>query len=404
MTGKTPSYRQLLGSHDVRGLLLATLLARLAGRMFMLAIVLYALARTGSPALAGWLAFAAVAPGLAISPIAGALIDAVGSVWAITVDMAASAACVIALIAADRLGWATAPVLLALVGVFSLTSPLTMSGIRALLPRLVPVTALARANALDTSIHGLTDIAGPALAGAIVGFGGPALALGIIALTYAAAALCVGTIRRARGRLPGLGPLLAEAWGGVLRVVRHPTLRGLAVSYSLYEIAWGVLVVVVPVFAARRFSGGTGAAVAGLLWAGLGLIGGIAALIAGHRRIAGREREVMALGMLVTAVAAWPLAAEFGVAGLAFGLMLVGAAAGPIDVGVLTLRQRRTDPAELGRVLSVSMSLNMAGGPLGSALAGLLVTWSLSATFAVAALACVLAAGAVALIPGQDDP
>ena len=301
MTGIPLSYRELLSSTDVRALLIATLLSRLAGRMFALAIVLYALARTGSPVLAGWLAFAAVAPGLAISPVAGALIDTVGSVWAISVDMAASATCVIALIAFDGVGWATAPVLLALVGVFSLTSPLTMSGIRALLPRLVPATALARVNALDTSIHGLSDIVGPALAGAIVGFGGPALALGIIALTYAAAALCVGIIRRPRGRLPRPGPLLAEAWRGVLRVVRHRSLRGLAVSYSLYEVSWGILVVVVPVFAARQFPGGTAAAVAGLLWAGLGLVGGIAALIAGHRRIAGREREVMAIGMLVTA-------------------------------------------------------------------------------------------------------
>jgi predicted MFS family arabinose efflux permease len=109
----------------------------------------------------------------------------------------------------------------------------------------------------------------------------------------------------------------------------------------------------------------------------------------------------MALGMLVTAAAAWPFAAEFGLIGLAFGMMLVGAAAGPIDVGVLTLRQRRTDPAELGRVLSVSMSLNMSGGPLGSAIAGALVTWSLSATFALAALASVLAACAVAMIPRE---
>src|SRR3984957_39216 len=160
MTGKPLSYRQLLGSADVRALLLAALLSRLAGRMFALAIVVYALARTGSPLLAGWLAFAAVAPGLAISPVAGALIDTVGSVWAISVDMAASATCVIALIAFDGVGWATAPVLLALVGVFSLTSPLTMSGIRALLPRLVPATALARVNALDTLIHGLSDIVG----------------------------------------------------------------------------------------------------------------------------------------------------------------------------------------------------------------------------------------------------
>ena len=110
----------------------------------------------------------------------------------------------------------------------------------------------------------------------------------------------------------------------------------------------------------------------------------------------------MALGMLASAIAAWPLAAEFGLPGLACGLMLVGAAAGPIDVAVLTLRQRRTDPAELGRVLSVSMSLNMAGGPFGSALAGALVTRSLPGTFAVAAASCVLASAAVALIPNAD--
>ena len=397
------SYRQLLGTAEVRALLLATLLSRLAGRMFGLTIVLYALTRMDSPVVAGWLAFAAMAPGLAISPLAGALIDRVGSVWAITVDMAASAACVAALIAVDRLGWASAPVLLVLTGLFSLTSPLSAAGIRTLLPRLVPVTALDRTNALDTAIHGLTDIVGPASAGAIVGFAGPTSALGMIAIIYAAAALCVGSIRRPRGRMPRMGPLLAQARTGLLRVMRQPTLRGLAVAYSLYELSWGVLVVVVPVYAARQFAGGAGATVAGLLWACLGLVGGIAALIAGHRRTAGREREVMALGMLATALAAWPIAAEFGLTGLVLGMMLVGAAAGPIDVGVLTLRQRRTHPAELGRVLSVSMSLNMAGGPLGAALAGVLVTWSLSGTFAVAALASVLAATAVALIPKHDE-
>src|SRR4051794_18561336 len=114
------TYRQLLGVPDMRALLLATLLSRLAGRMFTLAIVLYALTRMDSPMLAGWLAFAGMAPGLAISPLAGALIDRVGSVWAITVDMAASAACVTALIAVDRLGWASSPVLLALTSLFSL--------------------------------------------------------------------------------------------------------------------------------------------------------------------------------------------------------------------------------------------------------------------------------------------
>src|SRR6185436_3521674 len=118
-------------------LLVATCLSRLAGRMFTLAIVLYALDRFQSPALAGWIAFAAMAPGLAISPLAGALLDRMGAPAAIALDMAASAALVGGLALAGGAGIATAPVVLALVAVFSLTSPLGAAGIRSLLPRLV---------------------------------------------------------------------------------------------------------------------------------------------------------------------------------------------------------------------------------------------------------------------------
>jgi MFS family permease len=398
-----PSYRQLLAAADIRMLLLATLLSRLAGRMFALAIVLYGVTQVGSAVLAGWLAFAAVAPGLLISPIAGSLIDRVGSARAITVDMAASGVFVAGLAAAAWVGCTNEAVLLGLTGCFSLTSPLSFAGIRALLPRLVSSTGLDRANALDTAINGLTDVAGPALAGLIVGFGKPSLALGMITVIYAAAAACIGQVGRTPASLPRIGPLLMQAWHGLRRVLGQPTLRGLALSYALYEVCWGMLMVIVPVFAAQRFGAGAGATVAGLLWAGLGLVGGTTALVAGRLRAAGRERRLMALGMLLTALAVWPVAAEFGLPGLVAGLMLVGAAAGPIDVGVLTLRQRRTDPAELGRVVAVSMSLNFSGGPAGAALAGLLAAWSLPGALGVAALAALCGALAVALIPADGS-
>ena len=51
------SYRDVLRLPNIGPLLLATCCARIAGRMFMLAIVLYALERFGSPVLAGWVAF-----------------------------------------------------------------------------------------------------------------------------------------------------------------------------------------------------------------------------------------------------------------------------------------------------------------------------------------------------------
>ena len=79
--------------------------------MFALTIVLYALrvpARRSSR-VAG-VCRGGAGPG--ISPVAGALIDRVGSVWAITVDMAASAGCVTALAVVDRSAGRTQPVLL----------------------------------------------------------------------------------------------------------------------------------------------------------------------------------------------------------------------------------------------------------------------------------------------------
>jgi predicted MFS family arabinose efflux permease len=82
-------------------------------------------------------------------------------------------------------------------------------------------------------------------------------------------------------------------------------------------------------------------------------------------------------------------------------MLLAGLAGGPIDVGLLTLRQRRTDPGQLGRVLSVSISLNIAGFPVGAALGGVLVEQSLPMAFAAAGLASVLAAASIRMIPRE---
>jgi hypothetical protein len=226
--------------------------------------------------------------------------------------------------------------------------------------------------------------------------------LAVIALCCALAALSTRGIRHLAPATPGPGSLLAETLIGILRVLRQPTLRGLAVSYALYQATWGALVVIVPVVTARYFAAGTDDFAVGLLWAAAGAAAGLGALVAGQLRTARRERAVRVLGMLATALAVWPVVAEFGFAGLVAGLLLAGAIEGPVDVALLTLRQRRTDPAEFGRVLSVSMSLNVAGLPVGSAVAGLLIVRSLPATFAAAALVAALAAAAAALIPADD--
>ncbi|KVP86152.1 MFS transporter [Burkholderia ubonensis] len=395
------SYRSLLNIPGLSPLLVAATCSRLAGRMFVLTLVLFVLARFSSPELAGWLTFAAIVPGLVVSPVAGAILDRVGPTIAVRIDFIASA---IFVAAVSAVGWSgsTNPVVLAVpVVLYSLTGPLGAAGTRTLLPRVVPPAALDRANALDTAIYAVVDVVGPALAGVMAASLGPAAAILLIATAYASAAVFLSFVPH----LPGLVRSRASIWRqtmeGIRMVAAQPTLRGLAISYSLYQVTWGALIVVVPTFVAEHVSKGAASSITGLMWTTVGAAGGVSALLAGHLRTVDRERRIMAVGMAATAAAAWPVAGEFGLGGLVAALIVVGIASGPIDVALLTLRQRRTDPRQLGRVMSISMSLNVAGFPIGSAIAGTLTATSSSAALMMAGIASAMAALATSAIPHE---
>lgn len=400
------SYAQLLRRKGLPEVLLAASLSRLASRMVTLAIILFALDRFKSPALVGWVAFASLAPGLAVSPLAGALLDRIGATRAIAVDMVASAVVLFGFVMTSLGGAMSVPIMLAFVTLFSLTSPLGAAAIRVLIPGLVSVDELDRANALDAGSYAVVDVIGPAVAGALIGLAGAHTCFLVIATLYALAAIAVLPLRgpSPRSSSAQMRPLLQEAAAGVLHVLRHRSLRGLAVAYSLYQFGMGILIVVVPVAIARHFGPGSlSETTTGLLFALAGLAGGAGALAAGWFDTGKRERDVIAGGALLTAFAIYPLGAAFGIAGLVCAVLLVGFCAGPVDVGLLSMRQRRTEPGWLGRVLAVSMSLNLSGLPLGSALGGMLVTYSVPIALSAAALASLLAAVAVyALVPGEN--
>jgi hypothetical protein len=87
-----------------------------------------------------------------------------------------------------------------------------------------------------------------------------------------------------------------------------------------------------------------------------------------------------------------------------FAILLFGAANGPFDIGLFTLRQRRTDPAWFGRGFAVSMALNYVGTPIGSALAGPLIGWSLDAAlWTVVIVSIVAGLFPMLAIPAGDD-
>jgi predicted MFS family arabinose efflux permease len=90
---------------------------------------------------------------------------------------------------------------------------------------------------------------------------------------------------------------------------------------------------------------------------------------------------------------------------VAASMVMMGFLNGPLDIALFTVRQRRTDPAVLGRAFAVSMAFNFLGYPIGAAIAGALADRSLVVAILFGVAACAAAAlFAATLIPRSDDP
>jgi MFS family permease len=371
--------------------------------MVTVTLVLFVLARYHSPQLAGATAFFSLFPGLVVSPVAGALLDRHGRGRLVVLDYL-TAAITVGLLAALSTGrLLPSGVLLAIVGFASLTNPLSNSGARSLFPMIAPRHLWERANALDSSGHVVAQLVGAPLAGILIGILGPEWALAACGLVFAAAAVVMLRIPEPASTAVTDGSIWLNAWRGLQYVMRNATLRGLAMTLITFNLSWGILSIAVPVLILDRLHHGP--ATVGLVWGVMGAAGLISALLAGRMSSLGRERQLMFVTILVSAagIALLPFATALPLVILA--IIIFGAANGPFDIGLFTLRQRRTDPAWFGRAFAVSMSINWVGTPVGSALAGTLIGWSLNVALWAAVLAALVAAFFPLLaVPASDDP
>jgi predicted MFS family arabinose efflux permease len=369
--------------------------------MLTVSFVLFVLSRYHSPQLAGGATFLLLFPGLLLSPIAGALLDRYRRARLIALDYVVAAATLLMLAGLSARHALPPPLLLVICAISSLTGPLSAAGVRSLFPTVVPGHLWDRANALDSSIGVLASVIGAPLAGVLVGFAGGEWALAVTALLFAGSGVAMIRVHDPAPKLRDRG-ILAEARSGLLYVFRNRTLTGLALTFFGFTAGWGCLVIAVPVLVLGRLH--EGPAAVGYIWGATGVAGLVSTLIMGRLNTRGRERQLMVGSMLAVAVAMSFLPQASSVLVVAAALVGVALVETPFDIAFLTLRQRRTDPARYGSVFAVSMSLNVLGGPVGSALAGPLIGWSL--TWALwAAVGATLLAAAVPIfaIPARDE-
>lgn len=405
------SYRALLAVPRLGRVVLSMQLARIAQSMVGVAMVLFTLSEYHSPALAGVVTFASLVPGIVISPLAGALLDRHGRIHLIQLDYLIALVTMLLVGGLSILHALPAPLLIAIAVVSSLTGPFSATGLRSLFPMMVPEHLWERVNALDSNGYVVATILGPPLAAGLVAAFGPQVAIIAIGIPFGLAALSLVRVPEPPSRSQASGRLLADAWQGLVYVWRNPSLRGLGFSISTVNLAGGIGTIVVPLLVLQHLHASEVAV--GIAFAVSGLAGMVSVLFFGRIDSRGREKTLLVVPLLLLApvtvlqlLASGSLGATQPVVGYAFlagSLGLIGLLNGPLDIGLFTMRQRRTDPAMLGRAFAVSMAFNFLGYPVGAAIAGALAESSLDLAILVGVAAC-LAAGlfAVTMVPGRN--
>ena len=321
---------------------------------------------TGSSTWVGFSGAVALVPLVVFALWGGSIADAVDRRIMLLFTNSGVALTSVGLFAQAALGNTSVWVVLTLLGVqqacFGLNSPAR----GATIPRLVPVSQVAAANALNSTVFGLGAVAGPLLAGALI----PVLGLKTLYLIDSVFLLAA---IYACWRLPSLPPIVAEggkrAAAGLASIVdgfRYISLHAVLLVSFLADITamvFGMPRALFPEMAERTFGDPPGGGFAlGLLYAAIPLGTLLGGLFSGTFVRFRRQGAATAV-----AVVAWGLAmAAFGLTSslwLAVVLLAIGGAADLVSMVFRNaiLQTAATDEMR-GRMQGVYFVV-VAGGP-----------------------------------------
>jgi predicted MFS family arabinose efflux permease len=247
---------------------------------------------------------------------------------------------------------------------FSVTAP-------ALVPALVPRELLARANGRIELARSAAFAGGPALAGALVAWGGASSAFVLATVLSAAAVALLWRIREpARTPAAPRHPLL-EIRDGAQFVWRQEFLRPMVLTGVAWNVSWFVLQAAYVPYAVHTLGLSAQGVGVTLGCYGAGMVTG--ALLASRLVGAMPFGRAIQLGPAVSVLAAAAMVTTLLVpSGLLAAAAFFLFGAGPIvwTITSTTLRQNITPSAMLGRVSSVFLAVNAGARPLGAALGG----------------------------------
>ena len=406
MTAHEGSIRSALRYPAFRSLLAGLAVSQVGDWLYNLALVTLVYQRTGSALWAGVATAARIVPMVVLGPVGGAIADRFDRRRVMVACDLLRLALMLALAAAAtaRLPIVVVPALAALA---TAAGTPYLPATSATTPRLVRDADLPGANAARSAVTALGIIVGPALGGALLLLGSPALAFAVNAATFGGAAVCVLTIRSCGAFAVTPGPDRGNPLTGVLRGIAdgaaalraHPAAVRLVGADIMCSLIYGTQTVLL-ILVAR--SAGLGLHGYGYLFAGIGAGGVLGTALAGRAaRLPYRTALVGALALVGLPTLALP-AAHWGPAAIVLA-GLTGAGAIGVEIMTETGLQRMLPENVFGRAYGLALPASIAGIVAGSLIAPALVSW-IGATGALLACGAAVMGYAALLLRGTDSP
>lgn len=356
-------------SRDYQRFFATRIVYGLAYQMNIVALGWLVYSITGSAFALGMVGLASFVPVLAASLVSGHVADQYDRRIITMIGHSVLAIASLGLLACAWKGEEALPFIYGLAGIIGLARAFSNPASQALMPTLVPRTALGNAISWNSSAWQTSAIVGPALGGLFYALG-PGAVFGTTSVMFALAVFLIGTIETRRPKdTPREPHSLETALAGFHFIKSRPVIFG-AISLDLFAVLLGGATALMPIFARDILQTGP--------W-GLGLL-----------------RSSVSLGgvFMALALARWPLKRKagprmliaviiFGLSTIVFGLsthfwlsmaaLFVMGAADMISVYVRqTLVQGETPDHMRGRVSAVSTVFIGASNELGEFESGML--------------------------------
>lgn len=364
----------LLRDATYRRLWVSILISSFGGQVTMLALPLTAaVLLQASPTQMGFLTTMEIAPFVLFSLPSGVWLDRVRKLPVYVLGEVLLALVVSSVPLAWWLGWLSMAWLYVVGFVIGTIATTAGSAAQIVLTQVVARDRLVEAHAKNALAGSGAEVAGPAVAGALIKLVGAPLALLVDALMLlTSAAILRGIVVDEALSRSAARHFWRDLRSGLRFVIRHRLLVALAASVGVWQMCQHAAMVVQILFATRTL--GLSEQAVGLSYMGMGA-GTILASVVGNRisRHIG-PGPCLVLGFAVCG-AGWLLLAAapanaWGVAAFALMLMLYSAGAVLVFINFLALRQAVTPTPLLGRMTSTMRWLILLPAAPGALLGG----------------------------------